>query len=168
MRYFSIVLASISLLTVLLLQAGCDSAQGIVTVKSDTKATGSVKTDSGLKVAVTGWTGKVITVSDTLEDDAVQIALPGQLTMVGHGFIWIPGGITTSETVLTFPITGTFENGALLDLYWYDTANVRWIPFAGVQGVVEDGFCVITLANGGTGIGDNFAIADTVQQGGTS
>jgi hypothetical protein len=164
MKNISVVLASALLLAAILMLTGCDDENGIVTVRS---GNASVVIDSGLRVDVAGWGGGVITISDTLEDDAVQVALPGQRTMVGHGFIWIPGGVTTTQTVFTFPISGTYQNGDTLDLYWYDVANVRWIPFAGVQGVVDDGFCVVTLANGGTGLGGNFAIADT-GQGGTA
>lgn len=162
MKNISVVIASILLLAALLTLTACDDENGIVTVRS---GNASVVIDSGLRIDVAVWGGGVITISDTLEDDAIQVALPGQRTMVGSGFIWVPGGVTSSQTVLTFPITGTYENGDLLDLYWFDVANVRWIPFAGVQGVFDDGFCVVTFANGATGLGGNFAIADTAQGG---
>jgi hypothetical protein len=176
MKKFSFVLASVLMFAACVLLYACDDSNGFVTVRSDTGGTGVVEIDSGLKVEVAGWGGGAITISDTLEDDAIQVALPGQLAMAGRGFIWIPGGITTSETKFTFPFTEQYAEGTQLALYWFDVEHVVWIPFADVQGVVTDVnpdpeavelMIVVTLPFGGTGLGGNFAIAGTpIQTGG--
>jgi len=176
MKKFSFVLASFLLFIACVLLYACDESSGFVTVRSDTGGAGVVEIDSGLKVEVAGWGGGAITISDTLEDDAIQVAIPGEMVMAAKGFIWIPGGVTTSMTTFTFPFTGDYTAGTQLSLYWFDVEHVAWIPFANVQGVVTDVnpdpeavrlMVVVTLPFGGTGLGGNFAIAGTpIQTGG--
>ncbi|MCD6118846.1 hypothetical protein J7K50_03305 [bacterium] len=160
MKKHSLVVLAFAMLVALSLSVACSSSTGVVTVNSDALGTGIATTGSGLKIVVADWGGGVITVSDIIEDDAIQIALPGDRTMVGEGFFWVPGGTTTTETVLTFPISGTYDDGVELALFWFDVENQIWISFAGINGVVDGNTVVVTLPNGATGLGGNFAIAD--------
>ncbi|MEP0815045.1 MAG: hypothetical protein HRF49_10335 [bacterium] len=143
------------------LLASCnEGGAGFVTVKSGTaKMPGQAKTSSGLEVTIANWAGGIVTISDFLEDDAAQIAPFGDRVIAGKGFIWIPGGSTTTETVFKFPVSG-YANGATLDLYFFDVENQRWISFAGVEAVVTDNLAIVTFPNGASGLGGNFAVLD--------
>ncbi len=153
LRVLSFVLA----LLALAFFASCTSTTSVVTVNSGKN--GTAATGSGLKIAVANWTGGVITISDILEEDADQIPLGGGFTKVGSGFIWVPGGQTTSSTVITFPIAGTYSDGAELNLMWFDVEHQTWISFAGVKAVVDGSTAIVTLPLGASGLGGNFAIA---------
>lgn len=156
MKTFSVLITVLALLAAFLL-ASCATSTSVVKVNSGKN--GTAATGSGLKIVVAGWTGGVITISDILEEDADQIPLGGGATKVGQGFIWVPGGQTTSSTVITFPISGTYNDGTLLNLMWFDVEHQVWISFAGVTAVVDGSTAVVTLPLGASGLGGNFAIA---------
>ena len=156
-RLFFLILLGIAIS----IAAGCTSETGgTVTVASGTQAApGFARTGSGLEVSIAGWTGGVVTISDFLEDDAAQIAPAGNRVIAGRGFIWIPGGTTTTETVFKFPVSG-YANDTNLDLYWFDVENQVWISFAGVEATVTDGFAVVTFPNGASALGGNFLVLE--------
>ena len=156
MKTFSVLISVLAFLAAILI-ASCTTTTSVVTVNSG--KSGTAATGSGLKIVVADWSGGVVTISDILEDDAHQIPLGGAATKVGQGFIWVPGGSTTTSTVITFPISGTYADGTVLNLMWFDVEHQTWISFAGVTAVVDGSSAVVTLPLGASGLGGNFSIA---------